>query len=78
MKIIDVYLVFIMASGITQFIYMAIVGNFPYNAFLSGFAATVGTFVLAGIFISLRVANLRIQFNPENKVSQTQERYNNF
>ena len=48
LKILDAYLIFIMASGIIQFIYMAIVGNFPYNAFLSGFASTVGTFVLAG------------------------------
>ena len=31
----------------------------PFNAFLSGFAATVGQFVLT--------ASLRIQTNPENK-----------
>lgn len=31
----------------------------PFNAFLSGFSATVGQFVLT--------ASLRIQTNPENK-----------
>ena len=49
LKIIDAYLLFVMASGIIQFLYMIIAGNYPYNAFLSGFASTVGTFVLAGI-----------------------------
>jgi oligosaccharyltransferase complex subunit epsilon len=66
LKIIDSYLLFVLFSGITVFVYMVIVGNFPYNAFLSGFASTVGTFILA--------ANLRIQLNPQNKVLQTQER----
>lgn len=32
----------------------------PFNAFLSGFGATVGQFVLT--------ASLRIQTNPENKM----------
>ncbi|KAJ9064232.1 oligosaccharyltransferase complex subunit epsilon [Entomophthora muscae] len=58
LKIIDSYLAFIMASGIIQFIYVLVVGTFPYNAFLSGFISTVGSFVLA--------ANLRIQTNPAN------------
>ncbi|KAI7906105.1 DAD/Ost2 [Cokeromyces recurvatus] len=61
LKLIDIYLVYIMLTGILQFIYMAIVGTFPYNAFLGGFISTVGSFVLA--------ANLRIQTNPENKES---------
>lgn len=49
LKIIDIYLAYIMLSGIFQFIYMATVGTFPYNAFLAGFISTVGSFVLAGI-----------------------------
>lgn len=48
LKLIDSYLVFVMASGIIQFIYVCLVGTFPYNAFLSGFISTVGSFVLAG------------------------------
>jgi oligosaccharyltransferase complex subunit epsilon len=50
LKLIDVYLVYILFTGIFQFIYMALVGTFPYNAFLGGFISTVGSFVLAGNF----------------------------
>lgn len=42
----------------------------PFNAFLSGFSATVGQFVLT--------ASLRMQTNPENKAdfrSISHERY---
>ncbi|KAI8988600.1 DAD/Ost2 [Mycotypha africana] len=59
LKLIDVYLVYIMMTGVIQFVYMVIVGSFPYNAFLGGFISTVGSFVLA--------ANLRIQTNSENR-----------
>ncbi|CAO3595138.1 unnamed protein product [Absidia cylindrospora] len=59
LKLIDVYLVYIMLSGILQFVYMMIAGTFPYNAFLAGFISTVGSFVLA--------VNLRIQTNSQNK-----------
>lgn len=48
LKLIDVYMVYILFTGIFQFIYMALVGTFPYNAFLGGFISTVGSFVLAG------------------------------
>lgn len=51
LKFIDIYLVFIMGSGILQFVYMLAVGTFPYNAFLAGFISSVGSFVLAGEFI---------------------------
>ncbi|KAL1917032.1 uncharacterized protein VTP21DRAFT_5230 [Calcarisporiella thermophila] len=58
LKLIDVYLVFILLTGIFQFVYMLAVGTFPYNSFLAGFISTVGSFVLT--------ANLRIQTNPRN------------
>ncbi|KAI9285334.1 DAD/Ost2 [Umbelopsis sp. AD052] len=58
LKFIDIYLVFIMGSGILQFVYMLAAGTFPYNAFLAGFISSVGSFVLA--------ANLRIQTNAQN------------
>jgi oligosaccharyltransferase complex subunit epsilon len=54
LKLIDVYLVYIMLTGIFQFIYMLVVGTFPYNAFLGGFISTVGSFVLAGNYIKKR------------------------
>lgn len=48
LKIIDIFLAFLVFTGATQFAYCLLVGNYPFNAFLSGFAATVGQFVLAG------------------------------
>jgi hypothetical protein len=47
-KLIDGFLAYVLATGITQFIYCALVGTFPFNSFLSGFVCTVGVFVLAG------------------------------
>merc|ERR1712130_625416 len=41
-----------------SFMACLIAGNFPFNAFLSGFSATIGQFVLT--------ASLRIQTNPQN------------
>jgi oligosaccharyltransferase complex subunit epsilon len=38
-------------TGIVQFVYCALVGTFPFNAFLSGFISTVGSFVLTGTSI---------------------------
>ncbi|KAI8380213.1 DAD/Ost2 [Blakeslea trispora] len=61
LKLIDIYLVYILFTGIFQFVYMVLAGTFPYNAFLGGFISTVGSFVLA--------ANLRIQTNVENRAS---------
>ena len=59
-KLLDAFLIFLMAVGVLQFVYCVIAGNFPFNAFLSGFSATVGQFVLT--------VSLRMQTNPENKV----------
>ncbi|GIZ43223.1 hypothetical protein CKM354_000645700 [Cercospora kikuchii] len=58
-KLIDTFLGFLLVVGVLQFAYCVLAGNFPFNAFLSGFGATVGQFVLT--------ASLRIQTNPENK-----------
>ncbi|MCJ1272587.1 oligosaccharyltransferase complex subunit epsilon [Puttea exsequens] len=58
-KLIDVFMAFLVVVGGLQFLYCVLVGNYPFNAFLSGFGATVGQFVLT--------ASLRIQTNPENK-----------
>jgi oligosaccharyltransferase complex subunit epsilon len=49
-----------MVSGVVQFLYCILVTNFPFNAFLAGFASNVGQFVLT--------ASLRLQVNPENKL----------
>lgn len=48
LKALDAYMIFLALTGVVQFVYMLLVGNFPYNAFLSGFIGSVGSFVLAG------------------------------
>ncbi|KAH7328791.1 oligosaccharyl transferase [Stachybotrys elegans] len=58
-KLIDVFLAFLVAVGAIQFLYCILAGNFPFNAFLSGFSATVGQFVLT--------VSLRIQSTEANK-----------
>ncbi|QIW95327.1 hypothetical protein AMS68_000845 [Peltaster fructicola] len=58
-KLLDAFMAFLMVVGVLQFVYCVIAGTYPFNAFLSGFSATVGQFVLT--------ASLRIQTNPENK-----------
>jgi len=59
LKFIDAFLVFIVLSGVIQFVYCVLVTSFPFNAFLSGFSSSVGQFVLT--------ASLRAQVNPQNR-----------
>ncbi|KAL2255730.1 hypothetical protein VTK26DRAFT_2804 [Humicola hyalothermophila] len=58
-KLLDAFMAFLVAVGALQFAYCVLAGNYPFNAFLSGFAATVGQFVLT--------ASLRIQTTEGNK-----------
>ncbi|KAI1142981.1 defender against death DAD protein [Hypoxylon sp. FL0543] len=58
-KLIDVFMAFLVLVGGLQFAYCVLAGNYPFNAFLSGFSATVGQFVLT--------ASLRIQTTEANK-----------
>ena len=37
LKTIDAFLVFLMLSGIIQFLYCILISNFPFNAFLAGY-----------------------------------------
>ncbi|GMH09179.1 hypothetical protein Nepgr_011019 [Nepenthes gracilis] len=59
LKIIDLYVMFAISTALIQVAYMAIVGSFPFNSFLSGLLSCIGTAVLA--------VCLRIQVNKENK-----------
>ena len=59
-KIIDAYLLYVMLTGVLQFVYALIVGSFPFNSILSGFISCVGSFVLG--------VGLRLQVNEENKM----------
>jgi oligosaccharyltransferase complex subunit epsilon len=77
LKLIDSYLVFIMLSGIIQFVYCVLVTNFPFNAFLAGYelnpylsSATL-TSEPCSSFSScvgqfVLTASLRSQVNPVN------------
>ncbi|MCJ1426515.1 oligosaccharyltransferase complex subunit epsilon, partial [Sticta canariensis] len=58
-KLIDTFMGFLVLVGVLQFVYCVVAGNYPFNAFISGFSATVGQFVLT--------ASLRIQTNPDNR-----------
>ncbi|KAI1499136.1 defender against death DAD protein [Biscogniauxia marginata] len=58
-KLLDLFMAFLVVVGGLQFAYCVLAGNYPFNAFLSGFSATVGQFVLT--------ASLRIQTNEANK-----------
>jgi len=59
LKVLDAYLLYILLTGVMQFVYCCLVGTFPFNSFLSGFISSVGSFVLA--------VCLRVQVNPQNK-----------
>ena len=59
LKLIDAYLLYILLTGVVQFVYCCLVGTFPFNSFLSGFISAVGSFVLAGnqfLFMFCRLA----------------------
>jgi len=58
-KLMDVFMCYLVVTGVLQFAYCVIAGNYPFNAFLAGFGATVGQFVLT--------ASLRMQTNAANK-----------
>ncbi|PGH17912.1 hypothetical protein AJ79_00811 [Helicocarpus griseus UAMH5409] len=50
---LDAFMAFLVIVGAVQFVYCVLAGNYPFNAFLSGFSAAVGQFVLT--------ASLRMQ-----------------
>lgn len=56
LQIIDVFLVYVLITGIVQFVYALCVGSFPFNSFLAGFLSCVGVFVLT--------VSLRMQLSP--------------
>ncbi|KAJ5579217.1 hypothetical protein N7450_008084 [Penicillium hetheringtonii] len=40
--LLDAFMVFLVLVGGLQFLYCVLAGNYPFNAFLSGFSAAVG------------------------------------
>ncbi|KAK6197534.1 DAD family-domain-containing protein [Scheffersomyces amazonensis] len=67
LKLIDLFLVFLVLLGILQFIYVILVGNFPFNAFLGGFISCVGQFVLT---VSLRL-QIKVGSKPIEQVEES-------
>ena len=53
LKIVDGYLLYILLTGVIQFLYCCLVGTFPFNSFLSGFISSVGSFILAGMLSNM-------------------------
>eukprot|EP00466_Bigelowiella_natans_P015740 jgi/Bigna1/127357/aug1.4_g2065 len=43
--LIDMFLLFSFLTGVVQFIYLIIAGQFPYNSFCAGFFSALGVFV---------------------------------
>ena len=57
LQLIDTFLAFLVLLGVLQFVYVIVVGDFPFNAFLGGFISCVGQFVLA-VLLRLQVVDL--------------------
>ncbi|GBF64553.1 dolichyl-diphosphooligosaccharide--protein glycosyltransferase subunit [Trichophyton mentagrophytes] len=57
--LLDIFMAFLVVVGGIQFVYCVLAGNYPFNAFLSGFSAAVGQFVLT--------ASLRMQTSDIGK-----------
>jgi oligosaccharyltransferase complex subunit epsilon len=53
LRIIDAFLIWALLTGVIQFIYVCLVGTFPFNSFLAGFISTIGTFVFLGLIFLL-------------------------
>ncbi|GAD92723.1 oligosaccharyl transferase subunit Dad1, putative [Paecilomyces variotii No. 5] len=60
--LLDAFMGFLVLVGVVQFVYCVLAGNYPFNAFLSGFCAAVGQFVLT--------ASLRMQTSDPTSGAQ--------
>ncbi|PLB55172.1 putative oligosaccharyl transferase subunit Dad1 [Aspergillus steynii IBT 23096] len=61
--LLDAFMAFLVLIGVIQFVYCVLAGNYPFNAFLSGFCAAVGQFVLT--------ASLRMQTSSDDTSKST-------
>ena len=60
-KMIDMFLAYSIITGVLQFCYLLLVGDYPYNSFLAGFICSVGFFILT-VCLRLQVTNPK-EFN---------------
>lgn len=56
LQLIDHFLAFALVTGLIQFLYVLLVGQFPYNSFLAGFVAAVGFFIFT-VCLRLQISN---------------------
>ncbi|KAL4007274.1 hypothetical protein ACER0C_001126 [Sarotherodon galilaeus] len=49
-------------KGCRPLLYCLLVGTFPFNSFLSGFISCVGSFILAGDFLSISPERAFVDF----------------
>ncbi|KAL1971937.1 hypothetical protein VTN31DRAFT_2025 [Thermomyces dupontii] len=66
--LLDAFMIFLVIVGGVQFLYCVLAGNFPFNAFLSGFCAAVGQFVLTA---SLRMQTSQVAGSGSTDQSAT-------
>ncbi|KAL4741878.1 DAD family-domain-containing protein [Aspergillus similis] len=59
--LLDAFMAFLVLVGGVQLAYCVLAGNYPFNAFLSGFCAAVGQFVLTA---SLRMQTSSVEGGP--------------
>ncbi|GAB5365229.1 hypothetical protein AAMO2058_001039300 [Amorphochlora amoebiformis] len=57
--LMDLFLFFSFCTGVLQFLYLQLAGQFPYNSFLAGFFSTLG------LFISLACLRMQVS-SPED------------
>ncbi|WEW58871.1 oligosaccharyltransferase complex subunit epsilon [Emydomyces testavorans] len=67
-KLLDVFMGFLVVVGVVQFAYCVLAGNYPFNAFLSGFSAAVGQFVLTAS-LRMQTSDQRAKNAPISKSS---------
>mmetsp|Transcript_7370 Transcript_7370/g.17967 ORF Transcript_7370/g.17967 Transcript_7370/m.17967 type:complete len:113 (-) Transcript_7370:30-368(-) len=54
--LMDILLLFSFCTGVLQFLYLLVAGQYPYNSFLAGFFSTLGVFISTAC-LRMQVAN---------------------
>ncbi|CEQ39562.1 SPOSA6832_01085, partial [Sporobolomyces salmonicolor] len=82
LKLIDGFMLFLMLTGVAQFLYCLLITNYPFNAFLGGFAPISPSLLSRSVRLTqverdnsfaatvgqfVLAGALRIQVNPVNK-----------
>ena len=68
-KVIDVYLLFTVLSGILVFVYGVLTSAVPYHSFLAGFMSTIGSFAL-GFNLRCQIVDPSLNISAEKSLAQ--------